>query len=174
MDFNEIKKDIHENAIQHGWWEGERRREEVIALIHSEWSEALEAYRNGEGIYYEDAGNDNKPEGIGVELIDGCIRILDAAAAWDMPVWENNANYDRKLERHWAHLDIVTIICKLHRLTSLVYVEPSSAGDLMCFDTCIGIVWTWIKAQGFDPDKILMAKHEYNKKRPYKHGGKVI
>ena len=43
MKINDLITDIHQNAVNHGWWEGTRRSlAEIIALIHSEWSEALE------------------------------------------------------------------------------------------------------------------------------------
>ena len=39
---NELAKEIHENAKAHGWWEKNRTLPEVLALCHSELSEALE------------------------------------------------------------------------------------------------------------------------------------
>jgi len=38
---------INKTAISKGWWDSERNDGEVIALIHSELSEALEGMRKG-------------------------------------------------------------------------------------------------------------------------------
>lgn len=79
----EWSKEIHENAVAHGWWEeGNRNIGEQIALMHSELSEALEEWRKNkdlETVYYNvELGTvSSKPEGFGVELADCVIRIMD-------------------------------------------------------------------------------------------------
>lgn len=71
--------DVHENAVKHGWWEGENPNiPEKLALIHSEISEALEEYRvHGSSRLVAYNGPDHKPEGFIVELADTVIRIFD-------------------------------------------------------------------------------------------------
>lgn len=48
---NELAKQIHENAVSKGFYEGEKNTGELLCLVHSEISEALEADRRGR--YYK-------------------------------------------------------------------------------------------------------------------------
>lgn len=73
-EINEWAKVIHDNSCAHGWWDEERSFGEIVALCHSELSEALEAYRSGQPMEWV---NNGKPDGIAVEMVDCMIRILD-------------------------------------------------------------------------------------------------
>jgi len=74
MKINELAQAIHQNAVDHGWWDEERTFGEIAALCHSELSEALEAFRNDEPLIWD---NNGKPDGIAVEMGDCVIRIFD-------------------------------------------------------------------------------------------------
>ena len=72
-DINNLIKKCHAVACEKGWWKEKRNEGELIALMHSELSEALEAMRNHA-----------KKEAIAEELADCCIRIFDYCGAKDI------------------------------------------------------------------------------------------
>ena len=102
-EFGNIQKEIHALAKEKGWWTGERNDGELLALVHAEVSEGLEALRHG------NPPDDKIPHftGIEAELADVVIRIMDMA-----------------------------------------------------------------EARGWNVADAIIAKHEMNKTRSYKHGGK--
>jgi hypothetical protein len=102
-----IQVEIWETAERSGWHERERELPEVLALCHSELSEALEAWRDGMDLtevkyqYCAEGGTPylldtptaivdgvevlGKPEGVASELADTIIRILDVSEEEKIP-----------------------------------------------------------------------------------------
>jgi NTP pyrophosphatase (non-canonical NTP hydrolase) len=80
MDLFEFLREAHETSVGKGFYEEERSVGDVIALMHTELSEAFEEYRDGHDvteIYHVLQDGAQKPEGFPIELADVLIRIAD-------------------------------------------------------------------------------------------------
>ena len=209
MLISDLAREVHENAVAHGWWEEERKRPEILALIHSEWSEALEEARAGrpmvyitlkhnelasamteiiprgdDGTYTSEVGlsngmriTDGKPEGIAVELIDGCIRILDYIGQLSAIVPgsdEIERLYTMNCDGNAADMKLPELVAWLHLYTAeaLKFKEECPASTTLILLATMSVALGWVNEQGIDPLQLLLEKHEYNKSRPYKHGKK--
>ena len=103
MNLNELAKQIHTANIK--WWQDidtglpiKRNKGELLALIHSEVSECLEAERKN--LMDDHLPNRKMAE---VELADALIRILDYAAGFGYDIqgaMEEKLAYNLKRKDH--------------------------------------------------------------------------
>lgn len=134
MSLNELAKEIHENAVAHGWWEKERSFGETVALCHTELSEALEEYRDDHPMVWFQCMSNPNP---GHKNCDGCPH--DKPGGCEMP--------ELKLKPEGIAVEMID---------------------------CIIRILDWCGKENVDVDALLKQKHEYNKTRPYLHGGKKL
>ena len=180
MEYNKIAEAVHKNAVEHGWWEETRPIACVMALIHSELSEALEEERDGRPFVYvndEHNGretdleefNGRKPEGTGIELADTVIRILDLAGHY-------RVDMEKIMECKFIDFvtDIYRLIADSHFYVSEAYLrhcEGDSAEKIFSsLGEVVKMIEEYVAEAGYSLEKLVNIKHEYNKTRPYKHG----
>lgn len=84
LSIHELQKEAFATAEEKGWHDKPRTTGDLIALCHSELSEALEAHRSGESMGVTRSGFTKKPEGFVVELADCMIRILEMAEIYGL------------------------------------------------------------------------------------------
>lgn len=213
MNIQEFAREVHRNAVEHGWWDKKREIAEIVALIHSEYSEALEEYRAGRPLVWYECGKKDsptaicgpeseekcrscqnsvceyrreKPEGVAVELADACIRILDYLGEEETSL-RGIDNLNELIGMVPAEAYFVTLprlICNMHLKLSIAYhnLRKAESGEIGHYFArgmsllyeALGATCAWIDEQGLSAKKILLLKHRYNRKRPYRHGGKVI
>lgn len=108
MDINKIAERAHNIAVEHGWYDdGQPPIPERLALIHSEVSEALEAYRNDfilETRLEPDGNPGGKPVGFWTEIADVVIRCFDLMVAHGVnPEQEITRKMDYNGRRPYRH-----------------------------------------------------------------------
>lgn len=230
MKWNKLRNDVHQVAVEHGWWEKPLTFSEIIVMCHSELSEAMEEYRAGRPMVYcnfSDACDivkrevahteekcagleclrnfpQRKPEGVAVELGDCILRILDYMGR----VGGDVDGIMRRLRSAApggagaaGGKSLPDLVAGCHYLLSSAYMSQRQAEMLgkkkgqkvkpvrtfhpfrvRGFERnarekmvgCILDIMRWAEANGVDMEAVVTVKHEYNKTREYRHGGKRL
>lgn len=95
MNLNDLAAEANEIAASKGWNDTPASVGESIALIHSELSEALEAYRDTGHPATHWTDSTGKPEGVPSEMADVLIRVFHFCGQHNINI---NAAFRQKME----------------------------------------------------------------------------
>jgi NTP pyrophosphatase (non-canonical NTP hydrolase) len=214
----EMTTEIRENNIEKGWRSaaggpGDNTFGDYVALLHSEISEALEAYRDHqlddatgvpicivhtcENLHHSnprpgdaDFGigtpcpashmHSSKPEGVGSELADVLIRLLDMSDVFNSPIRQPSFDMDRKLADvspldtpQWAKTFGDRMSWLHFRASELVLGEDERRRPWKLSHLLRALVAV-TDHYGIDLASEYERKIAYNKTRPYRHGGRQL
>lgn len=195
--------EVRDWTIRKGWRGGaapQRSFGDDMSLLHSEVSEAIEAYRlyklkrwsvyddgwslvGASAQFLKDGSFDyhnEKPEGVASELADVLIRLLDNYAEWGFEVGDSDVEYVDE-ERYENFGDAMSA---LHAEISNTYSAWKAYREMSLsfkkeiikdrFDTILmelQIICYWLK---IDLYAEYEAKMKYNETREHRHGGKNL
>ena len=181
MNLAELQREAHSIAKDHGWWDEERSFGDLIALVHSELSEALEAYRehgleDWRSHTYSDGFVDEhpqgeKPEGVPSELADVVIRVADMAEHYH---WALDAAPIPEPEE-WMEFSPAKSfgdwigLCHIHASDALIaaWMPPERfTSPLVSLNLVVRTVQRMAAHYGIDLDAAIEAKMEYNRTSP--------
>lgn len=199
MNWNDLAKEVHRDAVDKGWWDKSVTIDDVVCMCICELAEAVEEYRNGRPNYYHlcqpsrdkrlpcnwdlqrscplSTGEltcehrDTKPRGVAVELADCVLRLLDYLATTEVDLSDIHPVKSGADGPFTSFLSDVVIHLVSARIDHANDEAKSGCDSLKFF---IGRIIGRTAINSIDLESILLAKHEYNKTRPYRHGWKLV
>lgn len=193
----QMTDEVRANNIEKGWrlaegGPGDNTLGDYLALLHSEVAESLEAYRDHrlndatrqpEPLYVDGidlaAGRLPKPEGVGSELADVLIRLLDTGDVFGIPVFDADfelADVVPLDSPRWAKT-FGDDMAWLHQLIAAVPAQRELIVPGAWFPALPQILRGLVAvAERYDID--LTAEYErkvaYNSTRSFQHGGRTL
>lgn len=165
IDLNKLAAELHEAAVEKGFWDVEDAYIKHVAKMISELGEVVQADRAGI-MYQPEDSISGKPEGVAVELADFVMMLLDLCVQCgvrlpDAPVseWVEDRNENYILDTQAWEL-VCALNCELVAITD--------GGGNVC--KLIAAVYEWLMVRDIDLWEIIRQKMKVNANREKLHG----
>lgn len=178
MDFNELSKEIHENAVKHGFYEDNPSDEHLLCLAICELAEAVEADRNDrharrgmfEALMEDEDDKDQQmrwfedyiKDTVEDEIADAMIRLLDLSAHLRYNLEHHRFNFVLNRKATFSE----NIFSAIKALAN--FAPPGFGGLCYAYRMLLNIA----DIIGMDLEWHITEKMKYNQSRPKRHGKK--
>lgn len=192
LTIGKMTEQIRENNVAKGWRSalvgpGDNTLGDYIALLHTEGAEGTEAYRDwklADGTKpYDSMDSDTdvvtpaKPEGVGSELADLLIRLLDTGDVFGFTVYEHDFELGDVADIDPAVCDpelpdLVTFgdhMAWIHRRIDRIWTDTEVAPP-WALRALVTVARRFEVDLGFEYDR----KMTYNRTRTFRHGGRAL
>lgn len=167
IDLNKLAAQIHDAAVNKGFWNVEDAMNKHLVKMVSELGEVVQADRAG--VMFEIDAFSGKPEGVAAELadlimmqLDMCVQLEASLPDEDIDSWIENKDDDAEI----AKLTVPELVAML----TVTLVDMTRHNDNSCILEIIYVVYIWLHHRGFDLWEIIRQKMAYNEARPALHG----
>lgn len=182
MNLNVIQTEVEVNSRAKGWYDNDRSWHDECALLASEVSEMLEAYRDN-GL--ADATMTSltpsmlpKPEGVGSEAADVLIRLLDTAGRYGI---DGEALVPTIVNFHGGFQGFGHLVACLHYAISNLWLTGNGLdGEVFAhfaqpqMSNVYALLVIGCEQYDIDLDAEVERKLAFNRTRPARHGGKIL
>lgn len=188
MNYYELAKEVHANAVAKGFWDEKHSEEHYFMLVITELSEAVEAHRKGLTASVPD-GIEDFPDKAFIasfeahikdtledELADTQIRLLDIYGSI-IEKKEDTPDITKQVKENYSHVS--DFVEELEEFTewAFILVHDLSENPIMCtplLKVYNGLCTLHCMAErlGIDLDRHILLKVRYNASRPRLHGKK--
>ena len=174
MNYNELAKRIHENAVKHGFWDKEYSIEHYLMLVITEIGEMVQADRKGARTHMDGETKERLENSKGIfekffrirvkdsledKYADVVIRLLDLAGKYEIEIDESRVIAWSFEKHHFTNTAF--FLCRT--ITSF-----SDFKDKINY--AIAFLREWAKSLNIDLEWHIEQKMRYNETRPVRHG----
>lgn len=183
MNWNELSKTVHQNAIEKGFWKEKLSDDHYLMLVITEISEAVEAHRRCMYANIEDyklrlkETTDNFDESgfkwyikdsIADELADVAIRLLDLSGAKEIEIKPYECFFTEE-SKEKSFTENALYLTYLVQCCSHI---PNGKTDGWNYSVALGFLVGWCKHLSIDLEWHIEQKMKYNALREPMHGKK--